>query len=363
VKLKKGDKTKELTKRLQSGDWALIKHADIDWVAAEALERKGTKGVINAEKFITGSYPNLGPSYLLKNQIPMWEIPKEAFELIPDDIEAEIIDNVLCYGEEKLVLKEITAEDIEAGLIIAKENLPQRLNDFATNTLSYAQKELGLLTKQLPLDSLKTKVTKRETVIVVRGQDYREDLRAIRSFIEDRHPIIVAVDGGADAVYELGYKPDIIIGDMDSVSDRVLKSGAELIVHAYVDGRAPGKERLDTLGLKCLVIPCEGTSEDLAMLMLHQQEAALIVTVGSHSNMIDFLEKGRKGMASTFLTRLRAGDRLIDAKGLSIIYRAKPKNTYVLLIILAALIPLTVLLILSPPVASWLKILFRQLHF
>ncbi len=361
--LKKGDKTKELIKRLATGDYALIKHADIDWVAAESLERKSVGGVINAEPFISGAYPNLGPSYLLKHHIPMWEISETAFYEIPDSSEVTINKTELIVGEKNYCLKAISEKEIEAGLALASENLPLRLSEFANNTLEYAKKEMALLTKELPLDKLKVKMAKKEAVVVVRGKDYREDLRAIRSFIEDRHPVLVGVDGGADALIEMGYRPDIIIGDMDSVSNQALSLGKELLVHAYLDGKAPGTERLKKLGLKGLVIPCEGTSEDLALLILQQLKATVIITVGSHSNMIDFLEKSRKGMASTFLTRLRVGDRLVDAKGLSVIYRARPKNTYALLIILAAFIPLLVLIILSPPIASWLKIVLRQLSF
>lgn len=363
MKLKRGEKTKDLVKRLVPGDFALIKHADIDWVAAEALERQGIKGVINAEAYITGTYPNLGPSYLLKYHIPMWEIDQKAFDTIPDEVEAEIKEGQLLLESKSFSLKEITAEDIEIGLKKARENLPVKLNEFTSNTLEYAKKEMSLLTKTLPIDHLSTKIKGNEAVVVVRGFDYRADLKAIASFIEDRHPVLVAVDGGADALCELGYRPDMVIGDMDSVSDRVLKLGAELVVHAYPDGRAPGLERLKNLGLKCTIVPCEGTSEDLALLILYQLEASIIITVGSHSNMIDFLEKGRKGMASTFLARLRTGDKLIDAKGLSVIYRARPKNTYVLLVILAAFIPLAVLIMVSPPVASWLKIFLRQIRF
>ena len=369
LRLKKGKKTKELTKKLVPGDWVLIKHSDIDWVAAEALDRCGVKGIINAEHFITGSYPNLGPSYLLKRQIPMGELSlsEEDFEIFTEETEAKIEEDLLLVEEKKYPLKPITEKEISQGLDIARENLPAKLREFTKNTLEYAEKELGLLTKSLPIDGclkhLKAKIQEKEAVVVVRGKDYREDLRAIRSFIEDRHPTIVAVDGGADALFEMGFRPDIIVGDMDSVTDKVLKLTPARIVHAYVDGRAPGKERLDKMGLESTVIPCEGTSEDLAVLLLDQLNAAIIITVGSHSNMIDFLEKGRQGMASTFLTRLRSGDKLIDAKGLSVIYRARPKNTYALMLILAAFIPLMVLLLLSPPVASWLKIFLRQLKF
>jgi uncharacterized membrane-anchored protein len=153
--------------------------------------------------------------------------------------------------------------------------------------------------------------------VVARGPGHKRDLQIVRPYIRDFKPVLVGVDGGSDALLEAGYKPDVIVGDMDSVSDQALRSGAELLIHAYHGGEAPGAERADRLGLSYQVVPATGISEDIALLLAYEKGAQLIVAVGTHFNMIEFLERNRAGMSSTFLTRLRVGELLIDARGVS----------------------------------------------
>ena len=197
----------------------------------------------------------------------------------------------------------------------------------------------------------------RHVLVVVRGQDYKEDLATIRSYIEEMKPILVGVDGGADALIECGYDPDVIVGDMDSVTDEALKKAKEIVVHAYVDGRAPGLKRVQDLGLDAVVFPAPGTSEDIAMLTAYEYGAELIVALGSHSNMIDFLEKGRKGMASTFLVRLKIGAKLIDAKGVNLLYKSKLKMKYIWALVVTAIFPVLIIAYLSPTVQQLIKLL------
>ena len=143
--------------------------------------------------------------------------------------------------------------------------------------------------------------------MVVRGLDYKHDLRALRAYIREYRPVLIAVDGGADALIDDGRTPDIIIGDFDSLSPVALHCGAELVHHVHPDGRAPGIERLATAGVSFERFVAEGTSEDAALLLAFEAGAELIVAVGTHATMVEFLDKGRRGMASTFLTRLRLG--------------------------------------------------------
>ena len=139
----------------------------------------------------------------------------------------------------------------------------------------------------------------------------------VKPYIRDFKPVLIAVDGGADALIEAGYKPDVIVGDMDSVSDVALRCGAELLVHGYRDGLAPGEERARALGVPYQVVRATGISEDLALLLAYEKGSELIVAVGTHFNLIEFLERNRAGMSSTFITRLKVGEILIDAKGVS----------------------------------------------
>jgi uncharacterized membrane-anchored protein len=201
----------------------------------------------------------------------------------------------------------------------------------------------------------------RQVLVVVRGVDHQRDLRALRTYIRDERPLLVGVDGGADALVQEGHQPDMIVGDMDSAHDGVLACGAELIVHAYTDGRAPGRERLQELGLAHKIIAAPGTSEDIAMLMAAEEGASLIVTVGSHFNLVEFLDKNRKGMASTFLTRVRIGEILIDAKGVSRLYRPRPSNRALSGVLAAGVFALGVVIFASPALNYLVDLLWLKL--
>ena len=197
----------------------------------------------------------------------------------------------------------------------ARAGLAVQIEAFATNTMEYIRKERDLLLDGIGVPPITTELDGRHCLIVVRGYHYREDLETLRPYIREYRPILIGVDGGADAILESGHQPDLIVGDMDSVSDKALRCGAEIVVHAYRDGRAPGLARVEALGITPVVFPAAGTSEDVAMLLADDSGAELIVAVGTHVTLVEFLDKGRDGQASTFLTRLRVGGKLVDAKG------------------------------------------------
>ena len=167
--------------------------------------------------------------------------------------------------------------------------------------------------------------------------------RVIQAAVE-RADLVVAADGGARFALAAGIVPDLIVGDMDSVKDDTLRSGAEVVVHAYRDGRAPGSERLERLGVDSIEFPATGTSEDVAMLLADSKGASLIVAVGTHNSLVEFLDKGRSGMASTFITRLRVGSKLVDAKGVGRLYRSRVSTFQVVSLIVAGLFALGVAL-------------------
>lgn len=343
-------RTKDLVKRLLPGEIAIINHKDLDEVAAESLVAAKVKVVINLASSISGRYPNLGPSTLAQAGIHIIDnVSSELIEKIEEGKEIEIIDENI-YANNILLAKGtiLNQISIKEKLEEAKENLRDVLEKFVKNTIEYAQNEQGLILGDVKIPYVRTIFKGRHTLIVVRGQNYKEDLMAIRTYIEDVRPILVGVDGGADAIREFGFIPDLIIGDMDSISDETLRCGAELVVHAYPDGRAPGLERILDLGLEATTFPAPGTSEDIAMLLAYEKGSELIVAVGTHSNMIDFLEKGRKGMASTFLVRMKIGSILVDAKGVSRLYKQKVKMKYVAGIVLAACLPLFIVFLISP---------------
>src|SRR4051795_3008175 len=334
-------RTKNLTKRLRPGDIAVIDHVDIDRVSADALVGCKVAGVVNAAPSISGRYPNLGPEILLAAGIPLLDdVGREVFTRLKEGT-AVRLDGTQLLDEEGTVLAEgVAQDDVSVGeaMAEAKAGLSVQLEAFAANTMEYMKRERALLLDGVGVPDVATSIEGRHVLVVVRGYDYKEDLAALRPYIRDYRPILIGVDGGADALVEAGYSPDMIIGDMDSVSDDVLRSGAEVVVHAYADGRAPGLARVQDLGVEAITFPASATSEDIAMLLADEKGATLIVAVGTHATLVEFLDKGRGGMASTFLTRLRLGGKLVDAKGVSRLYKSRISTTALVVLVLAAFI-------------------------
>lgn len=354
-------RTKNLVKRAMPGDIAFIFHEDIDRVSAESLVKCGVSAVVNAYSFCTGTYPNQGPRILLAAGIHLVEeVGEEALEEIEEMSVVKIIGGKIYKGERLVGAGYVlTEKELEERMEKAYQNVEVELVNFAENTMQYLKKERKILFSDLSLPDIKTEIKNKSVLVVVRGHDYEHDITALKPFIRDEKPVIIAVDGGADALLEKGIKPHIIVGDMDSVSDSALKSGAELIVHAYVDGKAPGMERLKKLSMDKLAktFPFPGTSEDAALILAYEKGAKLIAIVGSHVNLIDFLDKGRSGMASTFLTRLKVGDRLVDAKGISNLYSSRAKVSHLILVTAGALILFSAILLASESARAILKLI------
>lgn len=361
--VKKNNKTKDLIKDLNFGDIALIAHKDLDEIAALGLIEKKVKAVINIEESITGFYPNQGPKMIIEKGIVLWDnVSQDIWDKLEYGQEIEITDNQI-VAKDIYLNPPLEMEDIDRLLEIAENNFNVVLDDFIDNTLSYAKKEKELVTGNLEIPQTSINIEDRPVVVLVRGKTYKEDLNAIKAFIKEQKPVLIAVDGGADAFLEHRLRPDIIVGDMDSVSDEGLKTAKELIVHGYMDGRAPGLERLKALGLEGKVFRAPGTSEDIAMLMAYHFKAKIIVALGTHSNMIDFLEKGRKGMASTFLVRLKIGQKLVDGKGVSVLYKSSIKPRFLLLLVIGMLLPFLVIAFYSPTVQQIVRLFLMRLRY
>jgi uncharacterized membrane-anchored protein len=337
-------RTKNLTKRLRPNEIAIIHHSDLDRVSAEALVETGVSAVVNAVPSVSGRYPNLGPGILLDAGIPLIDNVGERVLSEIHEGERITIDGGRLLDATGAVVVEgtlVTLDVLEQQLEEARAGLSDQIEAFADNTMEYLRQEKELLLEGVGVPEVRTQIEGRHVLIVVRGYDYRSDLDALRPYISEYKPLLMGVDGGADALIEAGYKPDMIIGDMDSCSDSTLRCGAEIVVHAYRDGRAPGVERVEQLGLEAVVFPALGTSEDAAMLLADSKGARLLVAVGTHASLVEFLDKGRSGMASTFLTRLRVGPKLVDAKGVSRIYRSQIKSWHLVLLVLSGLLALT----------------------
>ena len=355
-------RTKALTKRLGAGEIAVIDHLDIDRVSAEALVACRPAAVLNVASSISGRYPNMGPNILLAADIPLIDDLGSDVMTLTEGSKVRI-EGGSVYGADGTLIAEgnrQTEESVSTAMEEARAGLSVQLEAFAANTMDYMRRERELLLDGVGVPTVATDFDGRHVLIVVRGYSYKEDLAMLRSYVREYRPLLVGVDGGADAILDEGLRPDMIVGDMDSVSDKALRSGAEIVVHAYRDGTAPGIDRVKDLGVEHVVFPATGTSEDIAMLLADEKGASLIVAVGTHETLVEFLDKGRAGMASTFLTRLRVGGKLIDAKGVSRLYRHRISNWQVTVLILAGLAALIAALAATPAGQTFFGLLLAR---
>jgi uncharacterized membrane-anchored protein len=346
-------RTKVLVRRLEAGDIAIIDHPDLDRVSADELIACRVAAVVNASRSVTGRYPNLGPRLLLEAGIPLVDdVGREVLSRVADGAPVRLDGDTLYtdIGTDQVIAKGTlqTEETLAAAMDDANAGVPTQIDAFAANTLEFLRREREMLTHGVGLPKLDTSMRDRQVLVVVRGYRYREDLRALRPYIREYKPVLLAVDGGADALIDAGYQPQVIIGDMDSVSDEALRSGAELVVHAYPDGRAPGMSRLKSLGLDGVPLPAPGTSEDVALLVADACGASLIAVVGTHWTLEEFLDKGRPGMASTFLTHLRVGSKLVNARGVHQLYHSRISGWALVALVVAAAVTIVVAIAYSP---------------
>ena len=357
-------RTKHLVRRLSPDDIAIIDHADLDRVSAEELIESGVRVVVNVAQSQTGRFPNPGPLTLVRGGVRLIDAPgSDLFDKVSDGELLTVRGAGLFRNGTRLVAgRELRADDLSDALRDQQSRVTDALESFAENTMRYLRDEGRLLSEGIGFPALETRFRDRHALVVVRGPGHKRDLRIVRPYVRDFRPVLVAVDGGADALLEAGYKPDVIVGDMDSVSDEALRSGAELVVHAYEDGKAPGSDRLRALGLGYHVVPAPATSEDVALLLAYEKGAELIIAVGAHFNLIEFLERNREGMSSTFLTRLRVGEILVDAKGVSRLASRQVGLWPLVAFALAGLGALVVAVLVSPQLRSFFELLGLRLR-
>ncbi len=361
-------RTKDLIKRLQPGDIAVIHHQDLDRVAAEGIVAARSLAVINAAESISGRYPNEGPMRVLEAGITLIDhAGTDLLDRVREGDRLTIVGGEVWRGPELVATgTRLSAPVVADAMEAARAAIGGELERFATNTLEYIQREARLTFEPVQLPPLRVEFKGRHALVVVRGHDYRSDLKALKPYIREYRPVLIGVDGGADALLEMGFQPDVIIGDFDSVSERALTAGAELLHHVHLDGRAPGREALHAWGVPYEEFVIDGTSEDVAMMLAYEAGAQLIVAVGTHASMVEFLDKGRPGMSSTFLTRLRLGPMLVDAKGVSRLYEGRVRRLDLVLLVAAALVAMVVVGIVAAPIHTLIdgvRLSFRDIWF
>lgn len=357
-------RTKHLVRRLSADDVAIIDHTDLDRVSAEELVESGVRVVVNVAPSQSGRFPNPGPLLLVRGGVRLIDAPgAELFEQVS---EGELLTvrggSVFRNGTCLAAGRVLRPEELAGALAEQESRVTDALEAFAENTMRYLREEGRLLARGIEFPQLRTRFRDRHALVVARGPGHKRDLRIVRAYIRNFKPVLIAVDGGADALLEAGLKPDVVVGDMDSVSDKALRSARELVVHAYTDGRAPGTERAELSGRPVHVVPATGVSEDLALLLAYEKGAELIVAVGTHLDLKEFLERNRAGMSSTFVARLKVGGILVDAKGVSRLVADRAGVWPLVALALAGLAAIVVAIAASPALRRMIELVVLRLR-
>jgi uncharacterized membrane-anchored protein len=361
-----GRKTKDILSDLYPDCIPVIDHEDLDRVTAEMLAESGVRAVVNASGSSTGTYPNFGPMILAREGVYLLDgVGHGIFDRVKVGDEIEIRGEGVYRGGKRVGDGEyLSLEESERRLMESREAVGRALEGFAENTLEFMQAEREILFSSLEVpEEVREKLRGRQVLVVVRGYDYRRDLSALRSYVRTMRPAIIGVDGGADAVLEAGWRPHLVFGDMDSVSSEALEAADHVLVHGYSDGSAPGLQRVRTSGIKnSEVLRAPGLSEDVALLVAEQCGAELIVAVGTHVGLVEFLDKKRKGASSTFLTRLKVGSLLVDAKGVSKLYPTRPSVGQLAALVAAGLVTVSAIAYSSELVKDFFQLLALKLR-
>lgn len=360
-------RTSSLLRRLRPGDVAVIDHLDLDRATAEALVDAGVVAVVNASAFISGRYPNLGPELLARSGVVLLDgVGAEVFAKVSDGTPVRVHEGTLLVRDEPVISgRQLDSEDVTELMEAARGGLSTQLQSFTHNTTEFLRREQDLLLHGQGAPRLKTRMDGRPVVVVAQGYDYRQDLRRLRRYIREQSPVLIGVDAGADAILAAGHRPDVVVVGEDglapgsgsrearSASDKALRGAGEVVLHTDRAGRAVGSDRLDRLGVRAQGFPASSATEDVALLLAELSGASLIIAVGSHATLDEFLDRNRAGLAGTFLTRLRIGPKLVDAKSVPQLYAGRVRLWHLLLVLLAGLVAVVFAIASTPVGQEW----------
>lgn len=350
-------RTRALIPRLQPGDIAVLDHLDMDRATAQALVDSGVSAVVNASPSISGRYPNLGPELLAEAGVLVIDRAEGAFD-IADGARVRVHDEVIFVGEKPVGMgRQVDLETIRAEMAEARGGLATQLETFTHNSTEFLRREQDLLLHGHGLPRLRTPVEGRPVVVVVPGHEHRRELARIGRFVGERRPVLVGVDAGADALLAAGHRPDIVVLDSmvdesDRPSPKALKAAREVVLRIDPGARPPS-EHLERLGVRPLRLETSATTEDAALLLLNSLEPCVIVGVGLHSSLDEFLDRRRPGLASTYLTRLTVGHRLVDATAVPTLYSGRVRPRHVFLVLLVGLLALALAVGITPLGQEW----------
>lgn len=350
-------RTRALLPRLQPGDIAVLDHLDMDRATAQALVDSGVSAVVNASPSISGRYPNLGPELLAEAGVLVIDRAEGAFDIV-DGARVRVHDEVIFVGEKPVGMgREVDLDTIRAEMAEARGGLATQLESFTHNSTEFLRREQDLLLHGHGLPRLRTSIEGRPVVVIVPGHEHRRELARIQRFIGERRPVLVGVDAGADALLAAGHRPDIVVLDSmvdesDRPSSKALKAAREVVLRIDPGARPPS-EHLERLGVRPLRLETSATTEDAALLLVNSAEPSVIVGVGLHSSLDEFLDRRRPGLASTYLTRLTVGHRLVDASAVPTLYSGRVRPRHVFLVLLVGLLALALAVGITPLGQEW----------
>ncbi len=339
-----------LLRRLCPGDIVVLDILDLDRITADALVEADIAAVVNASPSVSGRYPNMGPEVLVTNGVTLIdETGPEVFKKIKDGAKIRLHEGGVYSGDRRLIRgTERTDHDIADLMREAKSGLAAHLEAFAGNTVEFIKSESPLLIDGIGIPDIEVDLRRRHVVIVADEPSAADDLRDLKPFIKEYQPVLVGVAGGADVLFKAGYRPQLIVGDPDQISTEALKCGAQVVLPADADGHAPGLERIQDLGVGAMTFPAAGSAADLALLLADHHGAALLVTAGHTANIETFFDRTRaQSNPSTFLTRLRVGEKVVDAKAVATLYRNHMSGGAIALLAMTMLIAVIVVLWVS----------------
>jgi uncharacterized membrane-anchored protein len=328
-----------LLRRLRPGDVVVLDQVDLDRATADALVRAEVAAVVNASPSISGRFPNLGPQILVDAGIPLVDaVGVEVLHAVKDGTRVRLHDGLLYAGEQVVGEGVVqTADSVADALVEAKSGLAHQLEAFAANTIEFMRRERALLLDGVGVPDGRVDLAGRQVLVVAAGYDHVADLGRLGRFIREHRPRLIGVGAGADALLAAGHRPHLIVGNPADVSDEALTCGADVVVPAFTDGHAPGLHRVQDLGAGAVTFRSSANPEDLALLLAHHHRASMIITVGLSASMTEFLDRGRSGSnASTFLTRLQTGGRVVDGRVVAALHRNRMSGWIAVLLLAAA---------------------------
>ncbi|MGE5696640.1 MAG: putative cytokinetic ring protein SteA [Candidatus Sericytochromatia bacterium] len=358
--------TERLLRRVGPGDIVVLDARDLDRMTADVLVDAGVAAVINASRSISGRYPNQGPEVLVAHGVRLIDdTGPEVFKKVKDGARVRVHNGAVYSGDRRLIVGvERTDEEISDLMHEAKSGLVEHLEAFAGNTIEFIRSESPLLIDGIGIPDIDVDLNRRHVVVVGEEDAAADDLKSLKPFIKEYQPVLVGVGAGADVLRKNGYRPQLIVGDPDKMTADVLRCGAQVVLPADADGHAPGLERIQDLGVGAMTFPAAGSAMDLALLLADHHGAALIVTAGHSATIEEFFDRTRaQSNPSTFLTRLKVGQKLVDAKAVATLYRNRISGGAIAMLVLAMLIAIIVALWVSradQPVLDWIAMYWNR---